>query len=92
MLFSRFSRWLDQNFFFIKLVDIYHGKIHKKKIKFTNFIRKVRAAHNFIKDKMTRRVDILLCNFAKIKKKLRIKSQERKNVVFGQGGGGLFQH
>ena len=27
-MFSRFSRWLDQNFFFTKLADIYHRKIH----------------------------------------------------------------
>ena len=30
MLFSRFSRLLDQNFCFTKLVDIYHWKTHRK--------------------------------------------------------------
>ena len=28
MLFSRFTWWLDKKFFFIKLVDNYHRKIH----------------------------------------------------------------
>ena len=40
--------------------------------------QKVLATQNFIKDKMTGRVDILWPIFKKIAKKLRIKSQERK--------------
>ena len=35
------------------------------------------------KKKMTGRVDILWCIFEKNSKKLKMKSQERKNVVFG---------
>ena len=47
------------------------------------FDQKARATQNFIKDKITGRVDILWRIFEKIaKKKLKIKSQERKNVVF----------
>ena len=40
--------------------------------------QKVRATQNFIKDKMTGRVDILWCIFEKIAKKLKMKSQEQK--------------
>ena len=39
---------------------------------------------NFIKDKMSGRVDILWRIFEKIAKKLKMKSQERKNVVYGK--------
>ena len=38
---------------------------------------------NFIKYKMTRRVDTRKRIFEKIANKLKIKSHERKNVVFG---------
>ena len=41
------------------------------------------ATQNIIKDKMTVRVNILWCIFEKIAKKLKIKSQEQKNIVFG---------
>ena len=44
---------------------------------------KVLAAQNFIKHKMTGRVDILQCILEKNAKKLKMKSQERKNIVFG---------
>ena len=43
--------------------------------------QKVRATKNFIKDKMTGRVNIILRIFEKIAKKLKMKSQEQKNVV-----------
>ena len=45
--------------------------------------KKVRATQNFIKDKMTGRVDILWRIFEKVTKKFQMKSQERENVVFG---------
>ena len=39
--------------------------------------------NNDEKDKMTERVNILWHVFEKIAKKLKMKSQEQKNVVFG---------
>ena len=45
-------------------------------------MNKVRATQHFIKDKMTGRVDILRRIFEKSAKKLKMKSQERKNVFF----------
>ena len=45
--------------------------------------QKVRATKNFIKDEMTCRVDILWRIFGKIAKKLKMKSQEQKNLIFG---------
>ena len=45
--------------------------------------REQQATQNFIEDKMTGRVDILWRIFEKIAKKLKMKSQEWKNVIFG---------
>ena len=44
--------------------------------------QKIRATEHFIKDEITRRVDILWRISKKIAKKLKMKSQERKNLIY----------
>ena len=45
--------------------------------------QKVRATQNFIKDKMTGRSIYYGAFLKQLQKKLKMKSQEQKNVVFG---------
>ena len=90
MLFSRFSRWLDQNFSFTKLVEIYRRKTHSKKLwwllkKWGRYLTFWTLEKKEKKEKEKRNIEVSkIFNFGNLKIQQNATMQKRGILILSQ--------